>query len=287
MVVSGLFVGLATGGYPAFSREVSQIALALAMTFSLTEIAFSGITPRAEVRGVILSFGMSYIALTGMLLGFAAMSSDPSIRQGWVLMAAVPPAVAVIPITSLLGGDTRGALIASAIMYLLGLALVPGITLAFLGRAVPVEGLAAQTVLLIGVPLAVSRPLLRVRQIGEIRPTAVAVSFFFLVVAIAGSTRSTLLGNPELLVSLSVLSFARTFGLGFAVVGAATLLGLSRADRITATAFASFKNLGLAVVLAFSFFPPVSALPSIVSLVFEIAWLGALPYLFREVTRPR
>ena len=38
MVASGLVIGFATGGFPACSREISQLALALGMTFAMTEI---------------------------------------------------------------------------------------------------------------------------------------------------------------------------------------------------------------------------------------------------------
>ncbi|HKW43206.1 MAG TPA: hypothetical protein VJP06_03375, partial [Thermoplasmata archaeon] len=52
-------------------------------------------------------------------------------------------------------------------------------------------------------------------------------------------------------------------------------------ERVAATVFASFKNLGLTVVLAFAVYNATASLPSIVSLVFEILWLGALPVLYR------
>src|SRR3989304_3407861 len=222
MVSSGLIVGLATGGYPAFSREISQIALVVAMSFSLTEIGFSGISPTSEARGFLLSLGMSYGVLSGLLLAFAILSPDPSVREGWVLMAAVPPAIAVIPVTSLLRGDVRRALISLALLYLLGIAL------AVTGRGVPVDALFLQPLVLIGVPILVSRPLRRWHRTAEIRPDAVGLSFFFLVLAIAGSTRDTLFGAPDLLVSLSAASFLRTFGLGVALYPITRGLGLPR-----------------------------------------------------------
>ena len=284
MVALGLLVGLATGGFPLYSKELSQLALIVAMTFSLTEISFSGISPRAELRGFLISLGMSYVVLSGLVLAFAALSSDSEIRAGWVLMAAVPPAVAVIPITSYLRGDVRRSLISSALLYILGLALVPLITYVFTSQSAPIWDLFLQTVLLIGVPLVASRPLRRWDRIGEVRPGAVAVSFFFLVLAIAGSTRGPLLDRPELIASLSLLSFLRTFGLGLLVIGAARVLGLSREDRVAVTTFSSFKDLGLTVVLAFSVFGAAATLPSIVSLVFEILWLAALPFVFRALS---
>lgn len=285
MVAAGLVVGLVTGGFPAYAKEISQIALVLAMTFSLTEISFAGISPKAEIRGLVLSFVMTYGVLSGLLLAFALTSPDPGIRDGWVLMAAVPPAVAVIPITSFLGGDVRRSLISSSFLYLLGLALVPLVTIVFAGRAVPVFDLFLQTVLLIGVPLAVSRPLRGWSRITKARPAAVALSFFVLVTAIAGSTQATLFANPQALASLSMLSFVRTFGLGLALFYLSRALRASREDQVTATAFASFKNLGLTVVLAFTFFGEIATLPSIVSLVFESLWMVGLPFLFRAGSR--
>jgi predicted Na+-dependent transporter len=87
-------------------------------------------------------------------------------------------------------------------------------------------------------------------------------------------------------VSLSVLSFVRTFVLGFVVLGLARALRLAEDEAVAVTTFASFKNLGLTVVLAFAMFGATSTLPSIFSLVFEIVWLAALPAVFRFMIRP-
>ncbi len=282
MVATGLLLGIATGGFPAYASEVAQVALVIAMTFSMTEISFARISPRAEARNIALSLVMSYVVLSGLLLVFATLSTDPAIRAGWVLMAAVPPAVAVIPITSLLKGDTRRSLIALALQYLVGLALVPAIIFAFVGSAVPVGTLTLQTILLLGLPILLSRALRRWPRSTEVRPAAVSVSFLFLVTAISGSTRATLSGSPDLVV-LSALSLVRTFGLGLALFAVARLLDASRETQVAATTFASFKNLGLAIVLASTVVEPAAALPSIVSLVFEVLWLAALPFVFRAL----
>lgn len=284
MVAAGLVVGLATGGLPAYSKLVQQLTLILAMMFSLTEISFLDVSPREEAWGFVGSFVMTYGALSGLVLLFAFLSGDVDVRRGWVLMAAVPPAVAVVPTTSLLRGNVRRSLISEALLYMLGLVMVPLVTLAFLGEAVSVNDLVIQTLLLIGVPILISRPLRRWRRIGETRATAVSVSFFFLVVAIAGSTRDVLFGRPDLIANLALLAFLRTFGLGIGLFGLTYALHTSREARVQALTFASFKNLGLTVVLASTLFGSVASLPSIVSLIFEILWMSALPLLFR--TKP-
>lgn len=281
MVAAGLVVGFATGGFPFASREISQLALALGMTFALTEVSFAGISPRAELRRFAQALGMSYGLLSGSILVFAVLSPDAPIHDGWVLMASVPPAIAVVPITAYLKGATRPAVISLAILYLSGLALVPLVTVAFTQQTVPLADLVVQTILLIGLPIVASRPLRRWERIVDQRTSGVSISFFFLVIAVAGSTRDPLLARSELLVPLSLFSFARTFGIGTAVFVVGRALHLRHDQCVALVTFGSFKNLGLTIVLAFSVFGAVATLPSIVSLVFEILWLGALPFLFR------
>src|SRR5207245_6437128 len=99
------------------------------------EIVISGLFPRTELRAFLIAFAMSYVVLSRLILSFAILSPDPQIRNGWVLMAAVPPAIAVVPITSILKGDTRRSLISLAFLYVLGLGLVPAITLVFTNQA--------------------------------------------------------------------------------------------------------------------------------------------------------
>jgi len=285
MVASGLVIGFATGGFPAFSREISQLALALGMTFAMTEISFAGISPRTEFRRFVGSLVASYGALSGLILVFAFLSPDPGIHDGWVLMASVPPAIAVVPITAYLHGDTRRTVISLAILYLVGLLLVPAVTLAFTHQTVPLTDLVLQTILLIGLPMLASRPLRKWRKIAGVQTSAVSISFFFLVIAVAGSTRGPLLARPELLVALGLFSLLRTFGIGLLVFILGRTLHLLQDDQVALTVFASFKNLGLTVVLAFAVFGSVATLPSIVSLVCEILWLASLPFVFRTVER--
>ena len=92
----------------------------LAATFG----GFGVLVRERQVRLVVivLSAAMTYGALGALVIAFGLLSPDPQIRSGWVLMGAVPPAVAVIPITSLLGGNVRRALISDAVLYFVGLA---------------------------------------------------------------------------------------------------------------------------------------------------------------------
>ncbi len=286
MVAAGLVTGLVTGGIPpAFTTPVEDLLLILAMAFSLTEISFGGLSLRAEARGIGLALLMTYGVLGGLVLAFAVLTEDASLRAGWVLVAAVPPAVLVVPVTSFLRGNVRSALIADAVLYLLGLATVPALTIVLLGQSVPLDAIVLQTLLLIGLPILLSRPLARWPRLHDVRPTAVSVAFFFLVFTISGAARGVLLERPDLLAGLFSLAVLRTFGLGVVILAATRALRSSRRTRVASATFGGFKNLGLAVVLAASVFGPIATLPAIACLIFETAWMTFLPFLFR--TSPR
>src|SRR5207237_6478705 len=165
------------------------------------------------------------------------------IARGLSLAPALPPELSGLPLTSYLRGDTRRTVVSLAILSLIRLLLVPVVTLAFTHQTVPLNDLVLQTILLIGLPMLASRPLGRWRKIAYVRTSGVSISFFFLVIAIAGSTRGPLLARPELLLPLGLFSAIRTFGIGVLVVTLGRTLRLRRDDQVALAVFASFKNL--------------------------------------------
>ena len=280
MVVSGLLLGILTGGSPYYPGQVATIALVVAMTLALTEIRLEGVSVRTELRAFSHAFVWNYVVLAGIILVIAWLTADADLRSGWIVMAAVPSAIAVIPLTSIFRGNVRSALISSALLYIAALVLVPAITLSFAGFAVPPSEIAFQTFLQIGVPLLASRAIVRVPAIERWRPVGVNLSFFVLVTMVAGANRNAF-ADPGLVLTLSGAAFARTFGIGLAVLGLASVTHRNREDRIAWTLFASFKNLGLCALLALSLFGFRAAVPAIVALFFEIAWIVSLQRLLR------
>ena len=281
MVSLGAILGAATGGFPSYAREVSTAALILAMTFSLTEVRFRGLSPRAEAGAFGRAFLWNYVVLSGLILALSFAYARTDIRQGWVVMAAGPSAIAVVPLTATFRGNTRTALVSTALLYVAALGLYPLITLAFAGQGVDVRQLAVQMLLQIALPLAASRVLARSKVLARRRPVVVNLSFFVLVFALVGLNRNVFLQDPPLIAALAAGGFLRTWVLGFAAFLVSRRLTADRAQRVADALFASLKNLALAALIALSLFGDAAALPAIVSLFFEIAWLVPLQRLFR------
>jgi BASS family bile acid:Na+ symporter len=78
----------------------------LAMVMTLSTLGVSGVilrTPSDLLRPAVAGILMNYLLLGGVLLGVSALLiRNREIWSGFVLLAAVPPAVAVIPFTDFL-----------------------------------------------------------------------------------------------------------------------------------------------------------------------------------------
>jgi len=273
MVSLGAVLGAIIGPIP-YAREVSTGALILAMTVSLTEVRFRGLSARAEVGAFGRAFLWNYGVLSGVILALSFLYAQPDMRHGWIVMAAGPSAVAIVPLTTTFRGNTR------TLLYLAAFGLYPLITLAFAGEPVDVRELAVQMVLQIALPLAASRPLMRSATLARYRPPVVNASFFLLVFALVGLNRNVFFQDPGLIGGLAGGAFLRTWGIGAAVFVISGRLGAGRAQRVSDALFASLKNLAMAALFALSLFGPAAALPAIVSLFFEISWLVPLQRLF-------
>ncbi|HUJ89116.1 MAG TPA: hypothetical protein VLX12_02895, partial [Syntrophorhabdales bacterium] len=135
IMMLGLVVGLAWGGAASWTEPLTLPGLALVMTLSTMGISGSLFRPIGNVVNPALAgIGMSYAVFAGVILTLALLLvRDPALRTGFVLLAAVPPAVAVIPFTLFLKGNAAFSLIGTIGAYLGGLVIMPLITICFIG----------------------------------------------------------------------------------------------------------------------------------------------------------
>ena len=105
--------GLALPQAVPVARHLVLPALALAMALATMGIENATFRrPRLLIFPALLGVIMSYIILGNIIIGLAAlMIHDEMIWTGFVLLAAAPPAVAVIPFSVFLRGNGTLSLI--------------------------------------------------------------------------------------------------------------------------------------------------------------------------------
>jgi BASS family bile acid:Na+ symporter len=284
MMALGLLLGVVSGGLPILTKEVSMASLALLMTLSLSNVRFGEARGGDHVRHAAVALALNYGMLTAVILLLGRMFPD-DLWWGWVLMAAAPSAVSVVPFTSIMGGRTSKALFSTSVNYVAALGLMPLISLAFIGSAVSVDSLVVSLLVLIVVPMALSRLVARVEMDKRTKSVAMNLSFAVLIFAVAGSNRGAFFDEPWIVLAVSAASFARTFGTGLGTEYALRALKVPKEERVSSVLFASYKNLGLTATLAIALFEPRVAVPATICIVFEVVWVIFLSGFYRRARR--
>jgi len=279
VLVLSLVIGLIWGKGARWTEPITLPALAIVMTLSTMSVSGNTFPSfRNLLLPAIVGIIMSYFVLGFALLGLNAfLISDEALRLGFILIAAVPPAVAVIPFTYFLKGDETLSLIGTAGAYLGALILMPFIAFLFIGSGfIDPMKLVMIMLELILLPLIASRLLLRIGMASRLDPIKGAItnwSFFLLTYTIVGLNRDLLLSQPLTLLPVILIALASTFLLGWAIEKMGIVLHIPLKVLTSLVLLGTLKNYGLAGGLALALFSKKTSVPATVSTVFMIVYI--------------
>lgn len=268
--------------FPQFSSQVEFLlipALILSMVLSMREIQFKG---RADFRenfsSSVKAFFLNYVALSGLilLLAFIFFSQEAEYFYGLVILAAVPPAVGLVPYTYLLKGNFKISVMGEILCYLLSLLIAPLLVFLFLGTSINILELLKILVLLILFPLIVSRPLTKVKAKFLLNYSKVMVNLSLMVVVyiIVGLNQPILASQPLQLLPLVSLAIIKSLIMGtFLFLFLIKVFQTKKENAISYSLFSVYKNCGAATAIAFSLLGAKAALPATISAIFEVAFL--------------
>jgi len=291
IMISALVLGLV---WPKAARWTEALILpALALVMTLSPVGISGglfHDPRTLVGPALAGIAMNYLCLGGFLLGLnMLLIHDEAVWEGFVLLAAVPPAVAVVPFTLFLNGNNTFSLVGTLGAYLAALIITPLMGIGFLGSSFinPVKLLIIMVELIL-VPLILSRILVWIRlapRLERIKGTVTNWSFFILTYTIVGLNRDVFLREPLFLMPIAFIAVGSTFLLGWGIEIAGRLCRVDSKTLTSLVLLGTLKNYGLAGGLALALFSERTAVPATVSTVFMIVYMIWLEFNKRPVDR--
>jgi bile acid:Na+ symporter, BASS family len=278
-LILSVFCGLLLGQGATWTKSLVLPALAVVMTLSTMGVKGEALrSGQGWWRPVLSGLLLNYVMLGGVLLGLSYfMISGAAMRDGFVLLVAVPPAIAVIPFTDFLKGNTAFSLLGTVACYLGALVITPFITLAFFGTGfIEPWSLIMVIAELILVPLILSRILLWSslgRRLDSVKGTIINWSFFLVMYTIVGFNREIFFTRPLILLPVVVIAVASTFILGGLIEKVGRFMNLDRPTLISLVLLGTLKNYGIAGGLALTLFGRKTALPAAVSSVFMIVYI--------------
>ena len=276
MMTLSFITALALGGFPEdlplTNGNIAMLALMVMMSLSLTNLRLRGLRVGVHSRSIVRAFLLSMVLASGVCV-LVSFLFEGDLRAGWIMVAAVPSAVSVVPFTYLMKGDLEPTLVSTAVIYVAALAFTPLLTFIFLGEAVEVMVLVTYVAILLLLPMAISRPLRMLEIDPRDRTAMINVAFFVLIVAVAGPNRDIFFNDWRLLSILLAAAVVRIFGVGLLWDRYLRGKKVERGRRVPEVLFSSHKNTGMAATLAIALLGPEAAVPATVCAVVDIAWL--------------
>jgi BASS family bile acid:Na+ symporter len=229
---------------------------------------------------------MNYVILGNFIVGSSAfLIHDEKLWIGFIIMAAVPPAVAVAPLARSWGGNEIYAVMGAIGAYIGALIIIPVIASGLLDiHSIDITKLFVIATALIALPLILFKIIVRRRSHEKMEHTEGIIikwCYFLILYTVVALNRETIIGQPSSLFPVAAIALASTFMLGFLIEWIGTLLRISK-DKLTSICLlGTLKNYGLAAGLALSLFSKESALPAAVFMIIMMIYIAWLDFKMR------
>ena len=287
-----IVLGLALGQGALWTEGLVLPALAFVMMLSMTGVEGRLFrSPRTLLTPLLAGLTLNYVVNGGvtLLLG-ALLIREETFRTGFVLLAAVPPAVGVIPFTGFLEGDIEFSIVATLGCYLSAFIVTPLIIYSLLGFGgdlqVKLIATMAQVIIL---PFVLSRVLVRTgaaERIARVRGPLLNWSFFLVVYTTVGLNRQVFATQPLSLIPAAALTVATTYLLGTAIERGGRLLKIDPKRVTSMILLGTSKNAGFAAGLALTLFGRETAVPSTVQTISMLTYVIYLDLRKRRWSTP-
>ena len=256
----------------AASAAAFLILPALTMILTVTLLRFPrGFfrDPKPLLPGALWGNLMNYLVLGNlMILGSIFLIRDENIWIGMVLIAAIPPAVAILPLSDRLGGDKVLTLAGFAGTHLGALILTPLIGAAFL-KYIPIhfDKLMILVFTLIVLPLMLSRIAVDRNWDDKIKQNEGAIAdccFFILFYALTAHNAELLRQRPLEIILIALLALATLFSISLTLLLIGRFYKISHSKISSLLLLGTMKNYGLAGGIALYLFNHEAALPALI-----------------------
>jgi len=287
ILLAAITVGLLFDHAAQWTRLLVLPTLTLILTLAMA--GFSGKVHEYRRSPLIPAFVgvfMSYVILGNFIVGLSAfLIHDERLWIGLIIMAAVPPAVAVAPLAGFWGGNEMYAVVGTIGSYIGALVIIPVIASGLLDmHSIDITKLIVVATVLIFLPLLFFKIIVRRRLHGKIEPIKGILTkwcFFLILYTIVALNRETIIKQPSSLFPVAAIALTSTFLLGFLIEWIGTLLRISKEKLTSLCLLGTLKNYGLAAGLALSLFSKESALPAAVFMIFMMTYIAWLDFKMR------
>ena len=280
ILILSLILGLSWNDFAFDLKAYTMPILIVMMIFSMTGIDTRALFPlkkmvRPMVVGTVLNF---FVFGTVMILLAYLLMPDDELFYGFVVIAAAPPGIAIIPFSGILRGNMNYSIIGIFGAFLASIVIAPIVISIFTSGEMLVSPIQLTWLMvkLIIIPLLISRLLLFGpvdRAVKAVRGKIVDLGFAVIIYTAVGINNHVFFQNFDVLILITIVLLTVTFGMGSLFEFLMKRTGRINENVIPQTLLLTIKSSGFSVVTAFTLFGEKAAIPSAVLAVIVLLYL--------------
>lgn len=268
---------------------LSLPALTIILTITLLQVPRGFFRhPGQFIAPAIWGNIMNYLILANFIIWSSIyLIRDENLWIGMVLIAAVPPAVSIMPLSKLFRAEPKTSFAGLAGAYLGAILIAPLIGIGFL-KYIPLNysGVILLVFELIVLPLALSRIAVDKDWDKIFEPYKEIINdwcFFIVFYALAASCRYLIFRRPLDVFFIALIAAASTFLLGYAIEKICAFYRVPKEKIISLLLLGTLKNYVLAGGIALYVFNKQAASPAIVFIFFMFIYELWLKYKMKTI----
>ncbi|NVO10878.1 MAG: hypothetical protein HXX16_13005 [Bacteroidales bacterium] len=279
ILVFAVIIGLIAGNKASILKDYTFAALAVTMTFSMTGIGLEYLkNPGNFVKPMLMGVLLNYVVFSLILIPLAWwIMPSRDLFYGFIVIAAAPPGVAIIPFSYILKGKIEYAIIGVTGAFIASIIIAPLLINIFaINQWINPFDLFKMMLQLVVLPMLVSRLLLYkplFKYVEPIRGKIVDWGFAVLIFVAVGINRQVFFTEPMILLRISLVLFIAIFGLGLGFEIIAKFFKVESSIQKTQSMLISIKSSGFSVFTALALFGREAAIPSAVMAVMVLLYL--------------
>ncbi|MRT93728.1 bile acid:sodium symporter family protein [Ancylomarina sp. 16SWW S1-10-2] len=285
ILILAVILGLSIGDWAEHIKSYTFYILAIVMLFSTTGLSTKALFPlKKMIQPLLLGSVLNYFVFGSVIISLAYfLMPTPELFLGFVVIAATPPGLAVIPFSHILEGDINYGIVGVLGAFISSIFLAPIIVglLSNLDGGIDSGMLFMNMIKLVLLPMILSRLLLWKPikpTVEKVRGKVVDWGFALLIFTAVGLNRHVFFSNFDILFLVALVLFLSIFGLGWVYEKITTMLGVDKKIAMTQNLLLTIKSSGFAVVTALTLFGKEAAIPSAVMAIFVLLYLLYLSF---------
>ncbi len=252
------------------------VALMIQMTLSIDGMSISKNDFNDNKKYALISIILCYLINTGitLLIGLPFIESHPNIWHGWIMMASMPCAIAVVTAATLKNSNLSVMVMAVSGTYVAGLLLAPLISFSLMGNAVNPLEILKYIILFIIIPLLISIPMKKLKLKRTTKVPIINMMMALMLFFSVNANKSLITSDPGfilLIIGFVLLRFGLLNVIAYFITKKSFIPDDSRIPFLILTVW---KNTGLAISMSMVLLVPEAVLPCVISMIIETPWFS-------------